>query len=85
VKILKMSNFYKGHQLYVAQPNYYDIQLPQSFDHYTDLFNSINKKSYPKTKPNFSVINLRLLDETKIINFSKNKRFAKGLFLIYLF
>uniref|UniRef100_A0A1I8BL64 Deoxyribonuclease II n=1 Tax=Meloidogyne hapla TaxID=6305 RepID=A0A1I8BL64_MELHA len=69
-----------GHQLFVAQPNFYDVQLPSSFEQYTELTNSLNKKSYPKSKPNFSVIALQLLDGTKITSFSKHKRFAKDLY-----
>uniref|UniRef100_A0A914KG89 Deoxyribonuclease II n=1 Tax=Meloidogyne incognita TaxID=6306 RepID=A0A914KG89_MELIC len=70
-----------GHQLFVAQPNFYDVQLPSSFEEkFADLANSINKKSYPKSKPSFSVANLQLLDGTKITSFSKHKRFAKDLY-----
>jgi deoxyribonuclease-2 len=72
----------EGKQLYVAQPNFYDAQMPASFDRlFPDLANAVNKKTYPKGKPDSSTLTLRSVGRNTFVSFSKHKRFDRGKLL----
>lgn len=69
-----------GKQLFVAQPNVYDSQLPDSFaHHFPDLANAVSRKSFPyKKKPTFSVIEIQSRKGQKFQTFFKHKMYGKG-------
>ncbi|KAL3072658.1 hypothetical protein niasHS_017632 [Heterodera schachtii] len=71
-----------GQQLFVAQPNVYDFQLPDSFARlFPDLAKAVNRTTFPyKKRVPFSVTDVHSLKGQSFTTFHKHKQFGKDLY-----